>query len=62
MAEGEGSSNTGVVAIVVIFLIVVINGGYRDVNSFELWLVPQGAEAPRPTPTVSPEERRTRRD
>jgi hypothetical protein len=42
--------------------IVVINGGYRDVNSFELWLVPQGAEAPRPTPTVSPEERRTRRD
>jgi hypothetical protein len=42
--------------------IVVINGGYREVNSFELWLVPQGAEAPRPTPTVSPDERRTRRD
>src|SRR5215213_10752890 len=39
-----------------------INGGYRDSNSFELWLVPQGAEAPRPTPTVSPDERRTRRD
>lgn len=42
--------------------LVVINGGYRDSNSFELWLVPQGAEPPRPTPTVTPEERRTRRD
>src|SRR5215218_3054332 len=42
--------------------LVTINGGYRESNSFELWLVPQGAEAPRPTPTVSPEERRTRRD
>jgi hypothetical protein len=42
--------------------LVVINGGYRESNSFELWLVPQGAEPPRPTPTVSPEERRTRRD
>jgi hypothetical protein len=42
--------------------LVVINGGYRESNSFELWIVPQGAEAPRPTPTVSPEERRTRRD
>src|SRR5918998_883527 len=37
--------------------IVVINGGYRESNSFELWLVPQGAEAPRPTPTVSPDGR-----
>ena len=42
--------------------IVTINGGYRESNSFELWLVPQGAEPPRPTPTVSPDERRTRRD
>ncbi len=42
--------------------LVIINGGYRESNSFELWLVPQGAEAPRPTPTVSPDERRTRRD
>jgi hypothetical protein len=42
--------------------LVVINGGYRESNSFELWLVPQGAEPPRPTPTVSPDERRTRRD
>ena len=44
-----------------------INGGYREMNSFELWLVPQGAEPPRATPTLSPEQirpasRRTRRD
>ncbi|MDT7688269.1 MAG: hypothetical protein QOJ70_2361 [Acidobacteriota bacterium] len=49
--------------------LMVVNGGYRDANTFELWLVPQGAEAPRPTPTVSPDQihaapasRRTRRD
>jgi hypothetical protein len=36
--------------------LVFINGGYRDSNSFELWLVPQGAEAPRPTPTVTPDQ------
>ncbi|HEX7958096.1 MAG TPA: PEGA domain-containing protein, partial [Pyrinomonadaceae bacterium] len=48
--------------------IVTINGGYREANSFELWLVPQGAEPPRPTPTLSPEQaqpaspRRNRRD
>ena len=28
-----------------------INGGGRDVKSYELWLVPQGAEPPRPTPS-----------
>ncbi len=43
-----------------------VNGGYRDSNTFELWLVPQGAEPPRPTPTLTPDEvrpatRRTRR-
>ncbi|HEX8282496.1 MAG TPA: PEGA domain-containing protein [Pyrinomonadaceae bacterium] len=46
--------------------LVFVNGGYREANSFELWVVPQGAEAPRPTPTLSPEQaapsRRTRRD
>ena len=46
--------------------LVFINGGYREANSFELWVVPQGADAPRPTPTLSPEQaapaRRTRRD
>jgi hypothetical protein len=31
--------------------LVFINGGRRDSNSFELWIVPQGAEAPRPTPS-----------
>jgi hypothetical protein len=31
--------------------LVVINGGRRDSNSFELWVVPQGAEPPRPTPS-----------
>jgi len=30
--------------------IVVINGGTRERDSFELWLVPQGATPPRPTP------------
>jgi PEGA domain len=29
----------------------VINGGYRDTDYFELWVVPQGAEPPQPTPT-----------
>ena len=42
--------------------IVVINGGYRETDSFELWLVPQGAEAPRPTPSISPDQIRPRRD
>ncbi|MDT5262012.1 MAG: hypothetical protein QOC61_1016 [Acidobacteriota bacterium] len=49
--------------------LVFVNGGYRETNSFELWLVPKGAEPPRPTPTVSPDQirpapasRRTRRD
>ena len=49
--------------------VVVVNGGYRDTNSFELWLVPQGAAPPAPTPTVRPGDvrpattapRRTRR-
>jgi hypothetical protein len=31
--------------------ISVINGGYRDTDYFELWVVPQGAEPPQPTPT-----------
>jgi hypothetical protein len=31
--------------------LVTINGGGRDANSYELWLVPQGGEPPRPTPT-----------
>ena len=39
--------------------IVTINGGYRESNSFEMWLVPQGATPPSPTPTVSPDQIRT---
>lgn len=34
--------------------LTVINGGYRDTDYFELWVVPQGAEAPRATPTIAP--------
>ena len=34
--------------------IVVVNGGYRERNTYELWLVPAGAEPPRPTPTAGP--------
>ncbi|HZI20395.1 MAG TPA: PEGA domain-containing protein [Pyrinomonadaceae bacterium] len=38
--------------------LVFVNGGYRDSNSYELWLVPQGADTPRATPTLSPSELR----
>ena len=38
--------------------LIFINGGYRETNAFELWLVPQGAEPPRPTPTVNGPDRR----
>jgi hypothetical protein len=34
--------------------VVVVNGGYRDTSSFELWLVPQGAPPPTPSPTIRP--------
>ena len=32
--------------------IVTVNGGFREDDSVELWIVPSGAAAPRPTPTV----------
>lgn len=32
--------------------VVVINGGFREEDSVELWVVPSGAAAPRATPTV----------
>jgi len=38
--------------------LVTINGGYREGNTFEMWLVPQGATPPSPTPTISPEQLR----
>ena len=34
----------------------VVNGGFREEDSVELWLVPSGASAPRPTPTVQASE------
>lgn len=30
----------------------VVNGGFREDDSVELWIVPSGAAAPKPTPTV----------
>ena len=30
----------------------LVNGGFREEDSVELWVVPSGAAAPRPTPTV----------
>ena len=32
--------------------IVIVNGGFREGDSVELWVVPTGATAPRATPTV----------
>ncbi len=32
--------------------IVVLNGGFREEDCVELWVVPSGAKAPQPTPTV----------
>ena len=32
--------------------LVIIDGGFREESSYELWLVPFGAEAPRSTPTL----------
>ena len=31
----------------------VIDGGFREQPAYEFWLVPEGAERPRPTPTVN---------
>jgi hypothetical protein len=33
--------------------LITIDGGYRDDAGYELWIVPIGSEAPRPSPTVS---------
>lgn len=34
--------------------IVVVNGGFRDQDCLEFWIVPSGATPPQPTPTVNP--------
>lgn len=33
---------------------IFINGGYREQDSFEIWLCPPGVHPPAPTPTVQP--------
>jgi hypothetical protein len=32
--------------------IVIIDGGYRQSGTVELWIVPAGGDAPKPTPTI----------
>jgi hypothetical protein len=34
--------------------IIVVNGGYREEDCVEMWIVPSGATAPQPRPTVQP--------
>jgi hypothetical protein len=34
----------------------VVDGGYREIRSIELWLVPPGALSPIPTPTIDAKE------
>ena len=41
--------------------IVVVNGGFREDDSVELWVVPSGASAPQPTPTVQAGEIKRRK-
>jgi len=38
--------------------IKAIFGGYRADTAMELWIVPEGAELPKPTPTYFPKRRR----
>lgn len=40
--------------------IVLIDGGYRHYRAIEMWLVPPGASAPRPSSNVLPRGRRQR--
>jgi len=36
--------------------IILVNGGYREEDCVEVWIVPRGATPPQPTPTVQPSE------
>ncbi|MGE3466395.1 MAG: hypothetical protein AB7J13_05630 [Pyrinomonadaceae bacterium] len=36
--------------------IVTMDGGYREEATHELWWVPNGAESPRPEPTINPRD------
>lgn len=33
-------------------LVTIVKGGFRDYNTVEFWMVPEGAQPPKPTPTV----------
>jgi len=41
--------------------LTVVNGGFREEDSVELWVVPSGATAPQPTPTVQAGEIKRRK-
>jgi PEGA domain-containing protein len=41
--------------------VTVVNGGYREEDSVELWIVPSGASAPQPRPTVQAGEIKRRK-
>lgn len=41
--------------------IFTINGGYREWQEIELWLIPKGEKPPKATPTTSPKKRKSKR-
>ncbi|MCA1636719.1 MAG: hypothetical protein LC802_24410 [Acidobacteria bacterium] len=41
--------------------LVIINGGYREKWMAELWIVPKGANPPKPTPTLQAKDVRFRK-
>lgn len=41
--------------------VVVIDGGYRESWSAELWIIPKGESPPTPSPTIQPREIRFRK-
>jgi hypothetical protein len=40
---------------------VIVNGGFREEDNVELWVVPSGAAAPQATPTVQAGELKPRK-
>lgn len=36
--------------------LVLMDGGFREDPAFEMWIVPMGAETPKPSPTISPRD------
>lgn len=36
--------------------ITVVDGGYREADEFEIWIIPQGAQPPQATPTLQPSD------